>query len=92
MWGLFQLGSLTASLFVGPLADAYDPQIIFWSLLLFSPPRVFLLLLRYLNEMPSDHLLVPVAAAARARVIMIDFYFIMRYLQSSSGPVAVLAA
>ena len=31
VWGLFQLGSLTAALFVGPLADAFDPQIIFWS-------------------------------------------------------------
>ena len=30
VWGLFQLGSLTASLFVGPIADAFDPQIIFW--------------------------------------------------------------
>lgn len=30
VWGLFQLGSLTASLFVGPVADAFDPQVIFW--------------------------------------------------------------
>ncbi|KAJ1465434.1 hypothetical protein T484DRAFT_1864792, partial [Baffinella frigidus] len=29
VWGCFQVGALLASLFVGPVADAYDPQIIF---------------------------------------------------------------
>ncbi|KAJ1483458.1 folate-biopterin transporter [Baffinella frigidus] len=30
VWGCFQIGALIASIFVGPIADAYDPQIIFW--------------------------------------------------------------
>ena len=30
VWGCYQLGSLSASLFVGPVADNYNPQIIFW--------------------------------------------------------------
>jgi folate/biopterin transporter len=30
VWGCYQLGSLIASLFVGPIADNYNPQIIFW--------------------------------------------------------------
>jgi folate/biopterin transporter len=30
VWGCFQVGALIASIFVGPVADAYDPQIIFW--------------------------------------------------------------
>ncbi|EKX41851.1 hypothetical protein GUITHDRAFT_88253 [Guillardia theta CCMP2712] len=30
VWGCFQLGSFIASVFVGPIADNYDPQIIFW--------------------------------------------------------------
>eukprot|EP00283_Hemiselmis_rufescens_P025926 CAMPEP_0173441318 /NCGR_PEP_ID=MMETSP1357-20121228/23893_1 /TAXON_ID=77926 /ORGANISM="Hemiselmis rufescens, Strain PCC563" /LENGTH=550 /DNA_ID=CAMNT_0014406887 /DNA_START=22 /DNA_END=1670 /DNA_ORIENTATION=+ len=30
VWGCFQVGSLIAALFVGPMADAYNPQIIFW--------------------------------------------------------------
>jgi len=30
VWGLIQFGSLVSACFVGPLADAYDPKIIFW--------------------------------------------------------------
>lgn len=30
VWGCFQVGSLIAALFVGPMADAFNPQIIFW--------------------------------------------------------------
>jgi folate/biopterin transporter len=30
VWGCYQLGALIASLFVGPIADNYNPQIIFW--------------------------------------------------------------
>jgi len=30
VWGCFQLGSLVAALIVGPIADNFDPQIIFW--------------------------------------------------------------
>jgi len=30
VWGLIQFGSLVAALFVGPIADAYNPQVIFW--------------------------------------------------------------
>jgi hypothetical protein len=30
VWGCFQAGGIIAALFVGPLADSYDPQICFW--------------------------------------------------------------
>eukprot|EP00960_Hanusia_phi_P050335 760158-Hanusia_phi.AAC.1 len=30
VWGCFQLGSFIASVFVGPIADNYNPQVIFW--------------------------------------------------------------
>lgn len=30
VWGCFQLGALIAALFVGPIADSFNPQIIFW--------------------------------------------------------------
>jgi hypothetical protein len=33
VWGLISVGGLIASCFVGPIADAGDPQIVFWVLL-----------------------------------------------------------
>jgi len=32
VWGCFQLGSLVAACFVGPVADHYDPKVLFWVL------------------------------------------------------------
>uniref|UniRef100_A0A7S4NJG6 Folate/biopterin transporter n=1 Tax=Guillardia theta TaxID=55529 RepID=A0A7S4NJG6_GUITH len=33
VWGCFQIGSLVAAMFVGPVADHYDPKVLFWVLL-----------------------------------------------------------
>ena len=32
VWGCFQVGSMIAACFVGPVADHYDPKILFWVL------------------------------------------------------------
>jgi len=32
VWGSFQVGSLIAACFVGPVADHYDPKVLFWVL------------------------------------------------------------
>mmetsp|Transcript_12405 Transcript_12405/g.19551 ORF Transcript_12405/g.19551 Transcript_12405/m.19551 type:complete len:548 (+) Transcript_12405:195-1838(+) len=56
VWGLFQLGSFFASVFVGPIADAYDPRIIFWGCIPLAASIIIPTYLNYLSdeEVPEE--------------------------------------
>ncbi|QDZ19429.1 folate/biopterin transporter [Chloropicon primus] len=50
VWGVYQLGSLTASLFIGPVSDRYSPKIIYLIAVPFALQFLIPLALGYLPE------------------------------------------
>jgi folate/biopterin transporter len=56
VWGNFQVGALVAACFVGPVADAYDPKILFWMLTPIAASIIVPTALGYLGDeqVPAD--------------------------------------
>ena len=56
VWGNFQVGALVAACFVGPVADAYDPKVLFWLLTPIAASIIIPTGLGYLSDeqVPAD--------------------------------------
>jgi hypothetical protein len=56
VWGCFQVGSLIAACFVGPVADHYDPKVLFWVLTPIAASIIIPTGLGYLSDerVPED--------------------------------------
>ena len=56
VWGCYQVGAFVASVFVGPIADNYNPQIIFWFCIPLSASIIVPTALDYLadEKVPDD--------------------------------------
>eukprot|EP00286_Rhodomonas_abbreviata_P018291 CAMPEP_0181310308 /NCGR_PEP_ID=MMETSP1101-20121128/12516_1 /TAXON_ID=46948 /ORGANISM="Rhodomonas abbreviata, Strain Caron Lab Isolate" /LENGTH=570 /DNA_ID=CAMNT_0023416927 /DNA_START=15 /DNA_END=1727 /DNA_ORIENTATION=+ len=50
VWGCFQIGSLVAAMFVGPVADHYNPQVLFWFIMPMAASIIIPTGLGYLQE------------------------------------------
>eukprot|EP00960_Hanusia_phi_P063670 765530-Hanusia_phi.AAC.4 len=55
VWGCFQLGSLFAALIVGPVADNFDPQIIFWLCIPLAASIILPTSLGFLQDETASH-------------------------------------
>ena len=54
VWATYQIGSLIAASCIGPITDAFDPQILFWICLPFSVQILVPVMLGYLREDPQQ--------------------------------------